>query len=142
VEAQIVKNIQADCANLANGLGFSWINAESFNGEPIEASDQAVKNANETDVDTSKARKFQLQNRGGYNGWWQDRFTKMQFDNWALEVSPPSTLRNLRLMLTFFSNLITFSGNPSSRRSSRVWYSAKRTRRKRTSKLARPLLFQ
>jgi hypothetical protein len=85
-----VKNIQADCANLASGLGFSWIAADSFTGEPIETSDQAVRDANQTDVDTSKSRKFRLQNRGGYQGFWQDRFTNMQFDNWALEVCLPS----------------------------------------------------
>lgn len=84
---QIIRNIQNDCANLANVLGFSWIWDQSFEGEPTEESNQAVKNADETDADTSKSRKFKLQNHGRYSGFATDRYTNMVFGDWALEQS-------------------------------------------------------
>jgi hypothetical protein len=86
-ESQILENIKNDCANLANALGFSWINSIAFEGGPVEDPDQAAKNANETDVDTSKTRKFTFYNHGRHQGYWQDRYTNMVFSDWSLEVS-------------------------------------------------------
>ena len=84
---QILKDIKSNCADLGGALGFSWIAASSFEGGPIEDDNQPAKNANETDVDTSKSRKFTFQNHGRYSGFAADRYTNMVFSDWALEVS-------------------------------------------------------
>jgi hypothetical protein len=134
---QILKDIKSSCADLGGALGFSWIADSSFEGGPIEDDNQPAKNANETDVDTSKSRKFTFQNHGRYSGFAADRYTNMVFSDWALEVSAifltNSTTQRMSTDTNVYSNLTMSLASLSLPKSSLVWSSARPIQPRRTS---------
>ncbi|KAG8630136.1 hypothetical protein KVT40_001755 [Elsinoe batatas] len=86
IQKKIVNSIKDSCANMANTLGMSWINSDSFSG--VEARDNGAREKSDpSNVENEKTRRVYLQNKGGYSGWRDDKITSLEFYEWTLESS-------------------------------------------------------